>query len=212
VTDLDVELRRVLEEMPDGILAVDEQGRIVFANRALAALSGYSPADLVDLRVEDLVPTDEREGHGRARRGYLLSASPPRAMGADLDIRFRRRDGSEFPADVALSPIRTAAGLTVVIAAVRAKTSPRHDAKPDSRVQRLERDLHERVLQTLFALSLNLQTVAARVPDPSLSDRLEDAVGQVDDVVRDLRNYIFGLRPGILSDPTPGPDDVGDAT
>jgi len=212
VTELDAELRRVLEEMPDGILAVDEQGRILFANRTLEAMSGYSRSDLVTLRVEDLVPTGERERHGRERRGYLLSASPPRAMGADLDIRLRRRDGSEFPADVALSPIRTATGVTAVIAAVRAKAPSRHRANPDSRVRLLEQDLHERVLQTLFALSLNLQTVAALVPEQSLSQRLEDAVAQVDDVVRDLRNYIFGLRPGILSDPTSSPDQADDAT
>lgn len=208
MTELDVELRQVLEEVADGILAVDQHGHIVFANRALEAMSGYSLEDLIKLHVEDLVPAADRESHERKRLGYQQAASPPRPMGAGLDIHFRRRDGSEFPADVALSPVRTAAGVSVVLASVRKKSERPSGGTLDSQLQRLERDLHERALQTLFALSLNIQTVAVQVSDPALSDRLENAIQQIDDVVRDLRNYIFGLRPGILSPPTP-PEERG---
>lgn len=207
VTDLDTELRRVLEELRDGILVADQQGRILFANQALADLSGYPLSDLPDLRVEDLVPAAEREAHERRRVGYHRAASPPRPMGAGLDIRFRRRDGSAFAADIALSPVQTAGGVTVVIAAVREKLPHRPDAGLAHQLQRVERDLHERALQNLFGLSLNLQTMAAQVSDGALSDRLEGAVRQLDDVMRDLRNYIFGLRPGILSTPAPVPED-----
>lgn len=208
MTELDGELRRVLEQMTDGILVADQQGRIMFANRALEALSGYSLDDLLNLRVEDLIPAAEREVHERKRLGYQRAGSPPRAMGADLDIHFRRRDGSTFPADVALSPVHTTGGLRVVIAAVRQNVRSRRGGDLDPETERLERDLHERALQTLFGLSLNLQTMAARTHDQALSDRLESAVHQVEDVVRDLRNYIFGLRPGILSNPAPGPEDA----
>lgn len=204
--ELDIELRRVLEEMTDGVLAVDKRGRIWFANQALEEMSGYSLRELLDLHVEDLVPAAERETHERQRLGYQRAASPPRPMGGNLDIHFRRRDGSAFPADIALSPVQTAGGHRVVIAAIHEKVEDRHAAKPSSQVQRLERDLHERALQTLFGLSLNLQTMAGQVSDQALSGRLEDAVHQVDDVVRDLRNYLFGLRPGILSSPMPGPE------
>ena len=51
--------------------------------------------------------------------------------------------------------------------------------------------------------------MAAQVSDGALSDRLEGAVRQLDDVMRGLRNYIFGLRPGILSLPAPDPADPG---
>lgn len=204
--ELASELRRLLEEMTDGVLAVDQEGHIRFANRALEALSGYSKRQLLDMRVEDLVPVAEREGHERQRLTYQRAASPPRPMGADLDIRFRRHDGSVFPADIALSPVQTTGGVPVVIAAVREKVEDRRgDLVP--RVQQVERDLHERALQTLFSLSLNLQTMAAQVSDQGISDRLQVAVHQVDDVVRDLRNYIFGLRPGILSSPEPGAEE-----
>lgn len=204
---LDPELRQVLEGMTDGILAVDQRGHIVFANRALEAMSGYTFGDLVNLHVEALVPRAERESHERKRLGYQQAARPPRPMGTGLDIRLHRRNGSQFAADVALSPVRTASGSSVVIAAIREKSQRGDGGNSDSQIQRLERDLHERALQTLFALSLNLQTMAAQLPDQALSPRLEDAVHQIDDVARDLRNYIFGLRPGILSNLTPGQED-----
>lgn len=207
MTELDSGLRRVLERMTDGILAVDQQGHIVFANQALEAMSGYPRGDLLTMSVEDLVPATEREIHQRNRQRYHLAASPPRPMGVGLDIRLRRQDGSEFPADVALSPIQTAGDLLIVVAAVRGKAGPPADLNQDPEARRLERDIHERALQTLFGLSLNLQTLSAQLSDQALSTRLDDAVQQVEDVVRDLRNYIFGLRPGILSHPAPGPED-----
>lgn len=209
MTELDIELRRVLEEMTAGILAADQQGRILFANGALEAMSGYSREGLLELRVEDLVPRGERELHERRRLGYQRAASPPRPMGADLDIHLLRRDGSAFPADIALSPVQTAGGGNVVIAAVREKVERegRGDSEPEA--WRLERDLHERVLQTLFGLSLNLQTMAAQASGQPVSDRLANALHQVDDVVRDLRNYIYGIRPGILSGARRDPESPG---
>jgi PAS domain S-box-containing protein len=207
VTTLDEELRRALEESTDGILVADQQGHILFANRALEAMSGHALSELMHLCVEDLVPATQRRSHERKRREYHQTASPPRPMGAGLDIRLHRHDGSEFPADVALSPVRTSSGLGVTVAAIREKARPADGQALNSQVQRLERDLHERSLQTLFAISLNLQAVAAQVSDRALTDRLETAVDQVDDVVRDLRNYIFGLRPGILSTRSPGQDE-----
>lgn len=202
--ELAVELRRLLEEMTDGVLAVDQEGQIRFANRALEALSGYSKGQLLNMRLEDLVPEPERESHERQRLTYQRAASPPRPMGVDLDIHFRRHDGSVFPADIALSPVQTTGGVPVVVAAIREKVGGRRGENLAPQVQQVERDLHERALQTLFGLSLNLQTMAAQVSDQGISDRLQVAIHQVDDVVRDLRNYIFGLRPGILSSPASG--------
>jgi two-component system, NarL family, sensor histidine kinase DevS len=66
--------------------------------------------------------------------------------------------------------------------------------------ERIARELHDGVIQSLFAVGMGLQGTAAMVTDEELARRLEAAVEEVDRAIRDLRNYIFGLRPGILAD------------
>jgi signal transduction histidine kinase len=66
--------------------------------------------------------------------------------------------------------------------------------------QRIARALHEGVIQTLFGAGLDLQALAAALDDPITAGRLARAVEGIDGVIRDLRNHVFGLRPGILAD------------
>ncbi|MDP9299145.1 MAG: GAF domain-containing sensor histidine kinase [Actinomycetota bacterium] len=66
--------------------------------------------------------------------------------------------------------------------------------------ERIAKELHDGVIQSLFAVGMSLQGVAAMSGDENVSRRLEAAVEDVDHAIRDLRNYIFGLRPGILAD------------
>ena len=66
--------------------------------------------------------------------------------------------------------------------------------------ERIAKELHDGVIQSLFAVGMGLQGIAAATDDPDVARRLEGAVEEVDRAIRDLRNYIFGLRPGILAD------------
>jgi PAS domain S-box-containing protein len=66
--------------------------------------------------------------------------------------------------------------------------------------ERIARELHDGAIQAIFGVGLNLQAAAAMTSDEATAERLDDAVGRLDDVVRDLRNYVFGLRPGMLAD------------
>jgi signal transduction histidine kinase len=66
--------------------------------------------------------------------------------------------------------------------------------------ERIAKELHDGVIQALFAVGMSLQASATISGDAEVSDRIEGAVGEIDRVIRDLRNYIFGLRPGILAD------------
>jgi two-component system, NarL family, sensor histidine kinase DevS len=66
--------------------------------------------------------------------------------------------------------------------------------------ERIGRELHDGVIQSLFSVGMGLQATAARSRDPEVESRVEAAVGEIDRAIRDLRNYIFGLRPGILAD------------
>jgi signal transduction histidine kinase len=66
--------------------------------------------------------------------------------------------------------------------------------------ERIAKELHDGVIQSLFAVGMGLQGAAAVANDEVMSRRLESAVDEIDNAIRDLRNYIFGLRPGILAD------------
>ncbi len=66
--------------------------------------------------------------------------------------------------------------------------------------ERIAKELHDGVIQSLFAVGMGLQGAAAITEDEQMSRRLEGAVEEIDRAIRDLRNYIFGLRPGILAD------------
>jgi signal transduction histidine kinase len=66
--------------------------------------------------------------------------------------------------------------------------------------ERIGRELHDGAIQALFAVGLGLQGMALMTSDPALQERLQTTVARIDEVIRDLRNYIFGLRPGLASD------------
>jgi signal transduction histidine kinase len=66
--------------------------------------------------------------------------------------------------------------------------------------ERIGKELHDGVIQSLFAVGMHLQGLATATDDDNISGNLESAVEDIDHAIRDLRNYIFGLRPGILAD------------
>ncbi len=67
--------------------------------------------------------------------------------------------------------------------------------------ERIARELHDGVIQGLFAVGMSLQAIEAKATDPeTVRSRLAAAVDSIDVAIRDLRNYIFGLRPGVLAD------------
>jgi signal transduction histidine kinase len=66
--------------------------------------------------------------------------------------------------------------------------------------ERIATELHDGVIQGLFGMGLNLQATALMISDATIQGRIEDVITQLDGSIRDLRNYIFGLRPGALAD------------
>jgi hypothetical protein len=118
------EFTAVLEAVPDAVVWVDPDGRIGFVNRLAGRLFGYPPGDLTGLPVEVLMPESARERHRQDREAYL-AAPRPRPMGAaQAELTGRRRDGSTFRAEVALTPIPGGEGdgLSGVLAVVKDST------------------------------------------------------------------------------------------
>jgi PAS domain S-box-containing protein len=110
-------VRSALESAPDAMIIIDQSGTILFANRQLSALFGFEEGEVVGATVEILLPERFRGRHVAHRRQYTDSVRV-RPMGIGLDLFARRKDGSEFPVEISLSPIQ-AAGQVVVAAAIR---------------------------------------------------------------------------------------------
>lgn len=107
----------LVESMPDAIIMADQAGRIVLANGHADTLFGYPPGGLVGESVEVLLPQHLRDNHVQHRSSYFAQPRV-RSMGAGLDLRGRRADGTEFPVEISLSPLRTDEG-TLVMTAIR---------------------------------------------------------------------------------------------
>jgi two-component system, sensor histidine kinase len=112
-----------LESAPDAIVVVDASGSVVFANRQLAAVFGYASDEILGRPVEQLLPERFHARHVGHRTGF---ATGPRVrpMGLGLELAARRKDGSEFPVEISLSPIRDG-DRTLIAAAIRDVTDRR---------------------------------------------------------------------------------------
>ncbi len=106
-----------MEAAPDAIVGVNDQGHIVLVNAQAERLFGYPRGELIGQPIEMLVPETVRAIHPSRREGYVADPRP-RPMGAGMELAGRRRDGSEFPAEISLSAIDSEEGI-VVAAAVR---------------------------------------------------------------------------------------------
>jgi len=129
------EFEALLEAAPDAMVVVDEAGVIRYASRQTESMFGYERHDLVGRQLEMLMPELLREDH-IAHRGRYSAAPGIRLMGAGLSPTGRRRDGTEFPVNVALSHMESADG-NVVIAAVRDMTLDRRVEADRHRADRL---------------------------------------------------------------------------
>jgi PAS domain S-box-containing protein len=109
--------RGLLEAAPDGMVIVDSEGTIVMVNAQMEKLFGYSREDVVGKRVEMLVPTRFKDIHP-FHRGQYAKSPRLRPMGADLDLFALRKDGTEFPVEISLSPMESEEE-SLIIAAIR---------------------------------------------------------------------------------------------
>ncbi len=125
--------RGLLEAAPDGMVIVNRDGEIVLVNAQVEELFGYRRAELVGEQVEILVPDRYSGMHMAFRNGYV-SEPRTRPMGLAGDLHARRKDGSEFPIEVTLSPLETDEGL-LVSAAIRDISERRRMQEETDRVK-----------------------------------------------------------------------------
>lgn len=131
--------RLLLESAPDGMVIVDEQGRIALVNAQAERLFGYGREEIVGQPVEMLLPDRYRLVHRRQRNGFAQEPHA-RPMGSRPDLAARRKDGSEFLSEISLSPIESEDGM-LIACAIRDVTERR----------RGERALRENAVQLMAA-------------------------------------------------------------
>jgi PAS domain S-box-containing protein len=115
--------RDLVDSAPDGVIVCDQQGRIALVNAEAERIFGYTRDELVGQTIDTLVPDRTRGQHGQYVAGYT-GAPRLRPMGIGMELSGRRKDGSEVPVEISLSPVQTAQGL-LVTAGIRDVTERR---------------------------------------------------------------------------------------
>jgi PAS domain S-box-containing protein len=134
------QLRLVVESAPNALVMTDARGQIVLVNQQTERLFGYRREELIGQPVEILVPERFRGRHPQYAAGFVAHPET-RPMGAGRDLHGRRKDGSEFPVEIGLSPVRTKDGLQVLASIVDITERKRGEEA----LRRLHAELEQRV-------------------------------------------------------------------
>src|SRR5664279_3227338 len=160
----------LLEAIPDAIVAVSQQGIILQANSQTESMFGYAREELIGQPIEILVPESFRDQH-RHHRDQFVEQSKARRMGPGLDLRGRRRDGSEFPVEISLSPLETDNGI-VVLSAIRDVSERK---RIEAELQRVHHELSERMDRQLWEYQHRLLSLI-HISEPTRRTPISSAV------------------------------------
>ena len=198
--------RAVFESAPDGILVVNDRGRIVEVNPCILAQFGYTAAELIGESVEILVPESQRAAHERHRTRFRTEPVL-RPMGVGLVLVGRRKDGSGFPVEISLSPWKTDEG-NFVIGMIRDETERSQlrafgqaaiKAAEEER-RRISRELHDDTAQRLAALLIHLRLVELEEVGEHHETLMQELRTGLQEVAEGVSRIARGLRPPALED------------
>jgi PAS domain S-box-containing protein len=172
----DDHFRLAVESAPSAMIVTDSTGVIQYANEETGRMFGYRSDELIGKSVDVLVPNRLREGHALLGQGFFANPSK-RSMGVGRDLRATHRSGREFPVEIALTPIATDAGPSVLATVVDITTRREAESALASRARELER-ANERLGQFAYVASHDLQEPLRKIA--AFSNILEEAIAASD--------------------------------
>lgn len=163
--------RRLVEHLPHALLIVTARGAVDFMNRAAESMLGYSRAELIEQPIELLIPPRLRGPHAALVSAFQAAPSQ-RRMGVGRDVVALRKDGSELPVEIGLTPIETPRGAMTVASIIDITTRKQHERA----IERSNRDLERFAYVTSHDLQAPLRQVVsfARLLQENLGDGLSD--------------------------------------
>ncbi len=170
----DVDLRGLLDSAPNGTLAVDRAGSIVFANPQACTLFGYRREEMLGRNVDTLVPDAVRGDH-RRHRAEFASDPVPRQMGHQRDLFGRRKDGTLVPIEIGLNPLRSLSGGQLVVASLVDLTGRKRTEALQAEAVRRESELQKAAAVARFRADL-MNMVAHELKNPLTPIRLQMSV------------------------------------
>src|SRR5271167_3742735 len=194
---------RFLEAVPDATLVVSEAGIVLQVNSQIETLFGYTRDELVGQPIEILVPDRQRSQHHHHRE--LFVAQPKvRRMGAGLDLFGRRRDGSEFPVEISLSPVMTDSGI-LVLSAIRDITDRK---RIEEELRRANAELEQRKDRQLWQYQSRLALIVDSSQDAIIGKNLDGIVTHWNKGAEHIYGYtaeeVIGRSIAILAPPERG--------
>lgn len=196
----------LLEALPDAIVVVDRDGTIVQLNSQTQQLFGYLRDELLGQKVEILVPENYRRQHRHHREDFAANPKT-RRMGADLDLYGRRRNGSEFPVEISLSPASTLNG-TFVLSAIRDISDRKRIGEE---LRRANEELQRRTTEQLGEYRSRLALIIDSSEDAIISKNLDGTITSWNKGAERIYGYtleeVVGKHISLLA-PSDRPDEI----
>ena len=195
-------VRETLDATRDAVLIFDaDSWRFTYANQGAIDQLGYSREELLDMTMLHVAPEFNEAG----MRALLEPFNEGEVSVSMFTTTHRRRDGTDLPVEIILQPawiedgsprafVKIVRDITERLEAEERLWHAEQDLRLFEDRERIARDLHDIVIQRLFAAGMSVQAVLSRTDDPTHSQRLGAVVDELDQSVREIRTAIFGLQ------------------
>jgi len=190
------EVWSLVDALQDGVALADGDGdgALALASRRLEEMFGYEHGELLGQMVERLVPADLQAAHRSHRATY---AEAPRTRPMTGRLIGLRKDATTFPVEISLTPVTTAAGH-FAFAVIRDAAAARQledlidltRSAVTAEQAQSGREVLDTIINRLFQLGLLLQA-AIELPADTVGQRIEEALGHLDDTIREIRDTAF---------------------
>jgi PAS domain S-box-containing protein len=196
----------LLEALPDALVVVQQDGTIVQINSQTEQLFRYRREELIGHKVELLVPQRYRRAH-QGHRDTFAQTPKIRGMGAGPDLRGRRRDGSEFPVEISLSPLALGKG-TLVLSAIRDVTDQK---RIEEELRHAHQELDRRAAREIGEYRGRLASIVDSSEDAIIGKNLDGTITTWNRGAERIYGYlseeVVGKNIALLA-PTDRPDEV----